>query len=169
MLTHFIEEGYIKQFAFNTDTKEVTNEHYEPSKFDDNFLSFFQKTSSPETFQAITTCKSLGNELRNRTKDFHHFPEIREWNQLLLLSYFTKLQNRTINLIKLLSEQRCAKLITEEPELIQDTLMKYQPPTTAIPIPHEAESAKILLENNLFHRRRKQFIHYGRYDSRQNQ
>lgn len=110
----------------------------------------------------------MSNRLRTVQKHFHHFPEIREWGQLLLLSNFTKLQNRTINLKKLTSEQRYAKLITEKPELIQDALMKYWRTTSAIPIPHEVESAKILLGNNLFHRRRKKFIHYGSYDSGQN-
>lgn len=124
-LTHFIEEGYIRSFVFDSDDNEVTTELYGSSEFADNFLSFFRKTPSPETFQAITPCKVWVMDYQTVQKHFHDFPEFREWGRLLLLSNFAKLQNRTINLLKLTAEQRYENLINQKPELIQNVPLKY--------------------------------------------
>ena len=124
-LTHFIEEGYIRSFVLDSDDNEVTTELYGPSEFADNFLSFFRKTASPETFQAITPCKTWIMSFETVQKYFHEMPEFREWGRLLLLSNFAKLQNRTINLIKLTAEQRYENLINTKPELIQHIPLKY--------------------------------------------
>ncbi|MCP9765407.1 Crp/Fnr family transcriptional regulator [Lacihabitans soyangensis] len=124
-LTHFIEEGFVRSFVIDVDDNEVTTELYGPSEFADNFLSFFRKTPSPETFQAITPCKVWVMDYETVQKHFHDFPEFREWGRLLLLSNFAKLQNRTINLLKLTAENRYEKLIRQKPELIQNVPLKY--------------------------------------------
>lgn len=124
-LTHFIEEGYIRSFVLDADGNEVTTELYGPSEFADNFLSFFRKTPSPETFQGITLCKVWVMDFETVQKYFHEMPEFREWGRLLLLSNFAKLQNRTINLIKLTAEQRYENLINTKPDLIQHIPLKY--------------------------------------------
>jgi CRP-like cAMP-binding protein len=124
-LTHFIEAGYMRSFVLDTDGNEVTTELYGPSEFADNFLSFFRKTPSPETFQAITPCKAWIMNYETVQKYFHEMPEFREWGRLLLLSNFAKLQNRSINLIKLTAEQRYENLINTKPDLIQHIPLKY--------------------------------------------
>ncbi len=124
-LTHFIEEGYVRSFVHDSDGNEVTTELYGSSEFADNFLSFFRKTPSPETFQAITSCKTWVMNYETVQKHFHANPAFREWGRLLLLSNFAKLQHRTINLIKLTAEQRYENLITTKPNLVQHIPLKY--------------------------------------------
>lgn len=124
-LTHFIEEGYVRSFVIDAQGDEVTTEIYGPSEFADNFLSFFRKTPSLETFQAITPCKTWVMNYDTVQKHFHEVPEFREWGRMLLLSNFSKLQNRTINLIKSTAEQRYEHLMTTKSELIQNVQLKY--------------------------------------------
>lgn len=124
-ITHFIEEGYVRSFVLDSDGNEVTTEIYGPSEFADNFLSFFRKTPSLETFQAITPCKTWVMNYETVQKYFHEVPEFREWGRMLLLSNFAKLQNRTINLIKSTAEQRYENLMNTRPELIQNVPLKH--------------------------------------------
>lgn len=124
-LTHFIEEGYVRSFVIDAQGDEVTTEIYGPSEFADNFLSFFRKTPSLETFQAITSCKTWVMNYETVQKYFHQVPEFREWGRMLLLSNFSKLQNRTINLIKSTAEQRYENLMNTKSELIQNVPLKY--------------------------------------------
>lgn len=71
--TFFLEKGYMRSYILNEDNEEITTNIYSAPCFVNDFLSFFKKQPTKETYQTITDCSFWETSLDNVQKNFITF------------------------------------------------------------------------------------------------
>ncbi|CAN5494713.1 cyclic nucleotide-binding domain-containing protein [soil metagenome] len=121
----FLETGFIRSFTIDLDGNEVTTEFYSDNQIAFEVGSFFQKTVSKETFQALEDCSGWFITFDQLQFLFHSLPEFREFGRAILVRGFISFKQRTLSLINESAEKRYETLMSARPQLIQKTPLKY--------------------------------------------
>lgn len=122
--SHFIEQGYLRSFTYDTTGKEVSTALYSPSMFANDFLSFFKRMPSQEHVQALTECKTWFISYEEVQANFHTIPEFREFGRMLLINNHAMLKQRMLSMIQKTAEQRYAHLMQNAPHVFQHVPLK---------------------------------------------
>jgi CRP-like cAMP-binding protein len=120
----FLEEGFIRSFAYNTDGADITTNFYSANQVVFDVSSFFTRTISRENFQALTDCKAWSITYEQLNKLFHGIPEFREFGRLMLVKGFSSLKTRMMAMITETAEERYAALLQNNPEIFQHAPLK---------------------------------------------
>ncbi len=122
--TYFLESGFIRSFVFDNDGQEVTTNIYSAPCFVNDFLSFFKQQASTENFQTITNCTLWSINYEQVQTNFHNVPEFREFGRMMLVTNYSKLNERMIGMIKDTAEKRYLKLLQQHPAIFQNVPLK---------------------------------------------
>lgn len=122
--TYFLEEGYMRSYILNEDLEEITIHIYAAPCFVNDFLSFFKKQPTKETYQTLTDCSFWETNLENVQKNFHSIPEFREFSRLLFVINYAKLQDRVIEMASEKAETRYMNLLKNRLSVIQNVPLK---------------------------------------------
>ena len=121
---YFIKNGFIRTFS-NEDGIEITTQIVGENNFTTGFNSFVSGVFSKENIQCITNCEVLyitKSDYETLTK------ESTIWSAFCKQVYEKAIvfnQQRTTDLLTLSAEKRYLKLLTEQPEIIQNVPIQY--------------------------------------------
>ncbi|MBX2871585.1 MAG: Crp/Fnr family transcriptional regulator [Saprospiraceae bacterium] len=122
---NFIVSGYMRNFQYSEDGKEVTTDVNDGPRFFTSYYSFIQQTVSSENLHCLTDCKLLrinreDNEIITRTgKHSQQFVE------KILQHYLESSRQRIIDSNTLTAKQRYLKLLKNHPAIVRDVPINY--------------------------------------------
>lgn len=121
----FLETGFMRAFAHDTDGNDVTTNFYSPNNVVFEVSSFFNRTTSKENIQAIDDCTGWYITYEELNKLFHTLPEFRDFGRSILVKGFSSLKVRMLSMITETAEQRYDSLLKTNPEVFQHAALKH--------------------------------------------
>jgi CRP-like cAMP-binding protein len=121
----FMEEGYLRAFAEDINSNEVTTNFCGPGQMAFEVASFFNRTRSKESIQALADCRGWFITYAQLNGLFHEMPEFREFGRFTLVKGFSTLKNRMLATITEPAEERYRHLLVEQPELFHYASLKH--------------------------------------------
>ena len=121
----YLEEGFIRAFAHDTQGNDVTTAIYSSNQVVFEVSSFFNRTISTENFQALTECKAWMLTYSELNMLFHSMPEFRDFGRHILVTGFSALKGRMLSTITDTAEERYDKLLRTRPEIFRQVPLKY--------------------------------------------
>jgi CRP-like cAMP-binding protein len=120
----YLEKGCMRSFAWSTEGIEVTTNFYLPGQMVFEVSSFFNRTRSKESIQALTDCEGWFLTFDTLNNLFHELPEFREFGRSMLVKGFADLKNRMLSMITETAEERYAQLLKNQPAIFQHASLK---------------------------------------------
>jgi CRP-like cAMP-binding protein len=120
----FLERGFMRSFTHDTNGDEVTTHFYAPNQIVFEGASYFNRTISRESIQALTDCEGWFITYEQLNMLFHSVPEFREFGRSILVKGFVALKQRMLSVINETAEERYAGLIKSNPEIFQNAPLK---------------------------------------------
>ena len=120
----YLEKGYMRSFAHDIESNEVTTNFSLPGQMILEVSSFFNRTRSKENIQALTDCEGWYISYAQLNELFHALPQFREFGRSILVKGFSDLKNRTLSMITETAEERYAHLLATSPEILQHAPLK---------------------------------------------
>lgn len=120
----FLLEGFIRSYTFDTEGNDITTNFYSRNQVVLEVSSFFNRTPSQESFQALNDCKGLIINYEQMQILFHSIPEFREFGRKVLVQHITALKQRMLSMINQTAEQRYENLMLTKPEILQNAPLK---------------------------------------------
>lgn len=120
----FIEKGYMRAFAYDTENNDVTTNFCSPGQIVFEVSSFFNRTRSKENIQAQTDCEGWYITYKQLNNLFHTLPEFREFGRSILVKAFSQLKTRMLSMITETAEERYEQLLSGRPEIFQQASLK---------------------------------------------
>ena len=121
----FLEEGFVRAFAYDTAGHDVTTGFYSGGQLVFEVASFFQRTPSQEYWQALTDCSGWALTYRQLNALFHARPEFREFGRGALVHGFAALKTRMLATITEPAATRYERLLHASPEVVQHAPLKH--------------------------------------------
>jgi CRP-like cAMP-binding protein len=121
----FLESGFMRAFAHNTDGQEVTTNFYSGNQLVFEVSSFFNRTKSKENIQALEDCHGWVITYQQLNYLFHTMPEFRDFGRSVLVKGFSGLKTRVLSMITETAESRYDALLKTSPEIFQHVPLKY--------------------------------------------
>jgi CRP-like cAMP-binding protein len=121
----FLEEGFIRSFAHDTEGNDVTTNFYAANQVVFEVFSFFNRTISKENFQAGTDCRGWYITYEQLNHLFHSMHEFRDFGRSILVKGFSTLKERMLSMITETAEQRYDALLKTNPEIFQYAALKH--------------------------------------------
>lgn len=121
----FLEQGYMRAFTYDVKGNEVTTHFYTPGQVVFEVASFFSRSRSRESIQALTECTGYIISFEQLNRLFHEMPEFREFGRAMLVKGFVALKQRTLSLINETAEERYAGLLGSSPVILQYAPLKH--------------------------------------------
>ncbi len=120
----FVESGFLRSFAYDTDGNDVTTAFYSSNQIVFEVSSYFNRTPSKENIQALTDCHGWFITFDELNNLFHTMPEFREFGRSILVKGFAGLKARMLSMITEPAEERYANLLKSNPEIVQNAPLK---------------------------------------------
>lgn len=121
----FIENGFMRAFAFDTEGNDVTTNFYSSNQVVFEVSSFFNQTVSKENIQATEFCSGWYINYEQLNNLFHTLPEFREFGRAILVKGFAALKTRMLSMITETAEQRYETLLKNNPEIFRHAALKH--------------------------------------------
>lgn len=121
----FLESGFMRSFAFDTDGNDVTTSFYSDNQVVFEVSSFFNRAISRENIQALTDCKGWTLTYEQLNSLFHNLHEFREFGRHILVKGFSFLKTRMLSMITETAEERYETLLKTNPEIFKSAPLKY--------------------------------------------
>ncbi len=122
--TFFLESGFVRSYILDNDGNEVTTNIFSAPCFVNDFLSFFKQQPTKENYQAVTNCTLWKLGYEEVQKSFHGIPEFREFGRMMLITNYSKLNDRMLGMIKDTAEARYLSLLAQHPDILQNVPLK---------------------------------------------
>jgi CRP-like cAMP-binding protein len=121
----FLESGFMRAFAHDTDGNEVTTNFYTAGQMVFEVSSFFNRVKSRENIQAVDDCIGGVITYEQLNNLFHTLPEFREFGRSVLVKGFANLKTRVLSMITETAEARYDALLKANPEIFQYVPLKH--------------------------------------------
>lgn len=121
----FIETGLMRSYAVDTIGNDITTGFYSAGQLVLETSSFFLRTPTKETFQALSDCICWRIEFTPFQKLFHSVLPFREDGRARLVGCFHNFKQRSLSMITDPAEVRYKQLLKEHPEIIQQAPLKH--------------------------------------------
>ena len=121
----FLENGFIRAFAHDTEGNDVTTNFYSANQMVFEVSSFFNRTLSKENYQAIVDCEGWYITYDQLNQLFHSMQEFRDFGRSILVKGFSALKVRVLSMITETAEQRYDALLKTNPEIFQHAALKH--------------------------------------------
>lgn len=120
-----LESGFMRAYSLDTTGNEVTTAFYGAGQPVFDVPSFFLRTPSKESIQALTPCKGWVISFDDLNGLFHSIPEFREAGRGILVKGYASLKLRMQSMITETAETRYANLLQTNPEILMQAPLKY--------------------------------------------
>jgi len=121
----FLENGFMRAFAHDTDGNDVTTNFYSGNQVVFEVSSFFNRTISKENIQATDDSNGWVITYEQLNNLFHSLPEFRDFGRSILVRGFASLKVRMLSMITETAEQRYDALLKTNPEIFQHAALKH--------------------------------------------
>lgn len=121
----FLERGCMRAFAYDIHGHDITTGLYSGNQIVFEVSSFFNRTVSKESIQAITDCEGWVITFEQMNQLFHSKAEFREFGRSLLVKGFAALKTRMLSTITETAEERYALFLKTNPELLHQVPLKH--------------------------------------------
>ena len=121
----FLEEGFMRSFAIDTDGGDVTTNFYKSGQVVFEVSSFFHRTDTKENIQTLSDCSCWIINFQQLNELFPTIPAFREFGRSILVQGFTALKSRMLSTITESAETRYEALLQSNPEIFQHAHLKY--------------------------------------------
>lgn len=121
----FLEEGYMRAFAYDTEGVDVTTNFYGTGQVVFEVSSFFKRTASKENIEALTPCRGWYINYEQLNELFHGIPAFREFGRAILVNGFASLKTRMLEMITETAEERYNHLLNNNPTIFQYAPLKH--------------------------------------------
>ncbi|MBC7862622.1 MAG: Crp/Fnr family transcriptional regulator [Bacteroidia bacterium] len=115
---YFVEKGSLRGFYFHEE-KEITNWFALEGDFGTSFYPFISKTRSYENIQALEDVEVSVLNNTELKKLYSDFPETEKLGRIILEDYYSKLEERLINIQFKSAKERYSNLMENRPQIIQ--------------------------------------------------
>ena len=122
---YFVESGYIRSFAIDTDGNDVTTGFYSRADIVIDWPSFFLRTPTKEYTQALTGCTCWQLGFTKFQELFHAIESFREAGRTRLVNSYFELKRKNIAMITEPARDRYLGLVREKPGLIHNVTLKH--------------------------------------------
>lgn len=122
--SYFLENGYVRAFAFDPDGNDITFNIFSPPSFVNDISSLFRRVPTKENIQALTECAVWAIPYERLQANFHAMPEFREFGRMMLIMGNTHLKDRMISMIRDTAEERYTSLLRTKPDIFQHVPLK---------------------------------------------
>ena len=121
----FLANGFMRAFAHDLESNEVTTHFYTAGQVVFEVSSFFNRAISRENIQALTACEGWSITYNELNTLFHTLPEFREFGRHILVKGFSGLKTRMLSMITETAEERYEGLLKSNPEIFVHAPLKY--------------------------------------------
>ena len=121
----FLNEGFLRAFAYDTSGNDITTGFYTSGQVVFEVASFFQRTPSQESIQALTDCAGWALSHAQLNALFHARPAFREFGRAVLVRGFAALKTRMLATITEPAAARYESLLRAAPEVVQHAPLKH--------------------------------------------
>ena len=121
----FLSHGFMRAYAHNTDGNDVTTGFYATGQVVFEVASFFNRTPSQESIQALTDCTGWSITHHQLNALFHTRPEFREFGRSMLVRGYAALKARMLAVITETAATRYEGLVRAHPEIGQHAPLKH--------------------------------------------
>jgi CRP-like cAMP-binding protein len=121
----FLADGFMRAFTFDTEGNEVTTYFYPKGRVVFEASSFFMRTISSESIQAVTDCRGFSITFEKLNLLFHSIPEFREFGRAMLVKEFSAYKQRTLSMINKSAEDRYANLVSTNREIFENAQLRH--------------------------------------------
>ena len=122
---YFLEDGFLRAYAHDTDGNDITTGFYAAGQVVFEVSSFFTRTPSRESIQALTDCRGWSLTFAQLNGLFHARPEFREFGRALLVRGYTALKDRMLAAVTETAATRYEHLIRSHPAIAQHAPLKH--------------------------------------------
>jgi len=122
---YFLENGFIRAFAHDTQGNDVTTNFYSGSQVVFEVNSFFNRVVSKENYQGIVDCEGWYITYDQLNYLFHAMHEFRDFGRSILVKGFSSLKIRMLSTITETAEQRYDALVKTNPEIFHHAALKH--------------------------------------------
>jgi CRP-like cAMP-binding protein len=120
-----LETGLVRAFVNDPAGHEVTTGLYGDGQLVFEVASFFNRTPSQETMQALTAGVGWSITYAQLNALFHARPEFREFGRSVLVQSLATLKGRMLAMITETAAVRYDQLLHAQPQLVQQVPLKY--------------------------------------------
>jgi CRP-like cAMP-binding protein len=120
----FLQSGFMRAFTFDSKGNEITTNFYQRDNVVFEVSSFYLKTESTESIQAVTDCTGYSITYEQLNMLLHAVPEFRAYGVAMLAKEYVLFKKRSLELINLSGEARYKKFITSNKEIFQHAQLK---------------------------------------------
>jgi CRP-like cAMP-binding protein len=120
----FVESGFIRSFAVDTEGNEVSTNFYTVGDIVIDWPSFFMRTPTRECIQALTNCVCWQLDFETFQQLFHSIEAFREAGRSRLVKSYFELKRHSTSLISDQAKDRYKRLLAERPHIIQNVSLK---------------------------------------------
>jgi CRP-like cAMP-binding protein len=121
----FLASGFMRAYVRSVEGEEVTTGFYASNQVVFEVYSFFNRRSSSENIQALTTCHTFVIHYDTLNHLFHTQPAFRDFGRAVLVKGFSAYKARMLSMITETAEARYAQLLKTNPEIFQHAPLKY--------------------------------------------
>lgn len=122
---YFILSGYLKYFKAIDSGEELIIHLYCPNNFATSLNDFFLVKKSEETLQTITDCELLYITRTDLEKLYSTSYKWQTFGRKLMESFLIEKEERIIDLLSLTAHDKYLKLLSDQPDIIQNIPVKY--------------------------------------------
>ncbi|SHG44594.1 cAMP-binding domain of CRP or a regulatory subunit of cAMP-dependent protein kinases [Chryseolinea serpens] len=120
----FLQSGFMRAFTFDSKGNEITTNFYQRDSVVLEVSSFYLKTKSTESIQAVTDCTGYSITYDQLNMLLHAIPEFRAYGVAMLAKEYVLFKKRSLDLINLSGEARYENFISSNKEIFQHAQLK---------------------------------------------
>ncbi len=121
----FIDKGFMRLFYYDENGDEITTYLCSPNGFIASFLSLINQKPATENVECITDCQILRISRQNLITLIDKSENFKKFSLVIFEKVMALSQIRANDLATLTAELRYKKMMTEQPQLLQNIPIQY--------------------------------------------
>lgn len=122
---YFVETGFMRLFYYDENGDEITTYLSSPNGFIASFLDLINQKPATENVECITDCQLLRISRQNLISLIDKSENFKKFSLVIFEKVMALSQIRANDLATLTAELRYKKMITEQPQLLQNIPIQY--------------------------------------------
>jgi CRP-like cAMP-binding protein len=120
---YFMESGFARSYVMNPEGDDITTKFFSEKDIVIDWHSYFLRSKSRESIQAITKCVAWKITFENFMKLFK-IEAFREVGRTRLVNNYFELKSHSVSMIADPAKERYLNLIKEKPDIVQGVPLK---------------------------------------------
>jgi CRP-like cAMP-binding protein len=120
---YFVESGFARSYVMNPEGDDITTKFFGEKDIVIDWHSYFLRSNSRESIQAITKCVAWKITFENFMKLFK-IEAFREVGRTRLVNNYFELKSHSVSMIADPAKERYLNLVKEKPDIVQSVPLK---------------------------------------------